>query len=174
VENEGHNLKLTQSEGDLVYEVIYCPTSYIIAKEFHTNEIKKENFTRREKELKGMEYFRLKIRKKNSQGEVLSYNLEGGQQGYYQRVDYLSYGMDENISLLRNNMNDTIKPTLFHFERIYGISPDIDFLISFVEDTLSQDNHEVFLLDDKILGGNVIRFDFKKDLIKKSPKLLVK
>jgi hypothetical protein len=174
IENEDNGFKNVITEGPLVYEVTYCPIDYMIAREFRTPQINRKQFLKRSEELRGLNYFKLRMKRKNSNNEILAYNLSGGQQEYYKRVDYLSYGLEEDIFLLQNDFSDTLKPALFHFERTYGVAPYIDFLVAFKADSSNKYEHKVFVLDDKVFGSGVMRFDFNTNTIKNSPKLLVK
>ena len=174
VEDEKNELVSQQIEGGIKYEVTYCPISYMISKEFRASTVSKESFDKRSKEMEGLRYFKLRFQRANSNEEVLAYNLQGGQEGYYKRVDYLSYGLEEDLKLVQNGNKDTLLPVLFHFERTYGVAPYIDFVVAFEKDTTVSDPHVVFVLDDKIFGGNVMRFDFNDLKLFNAPKLLMK
>ncbi len=174
IENEQHEFRRTVQTDNLLYEVTLCTPEYIIAKEFRSSVIEKQSFKKRLTELAGLQYFKLRIKLTKSNSDVLAYNLEGGQQGYYQRVDYLSYGVDENLKLIQNSRTDTLRPALYHMERTYGVAPFIDFLVAFPLDSVGTDPHKVFMYNDLVFGSGVVRFDFNTDKIKNSPKLLVK
>lgn len=168
VETEKNGLTKKHKEKGLEYTVTYCPIDYMIAKEFKTNAIKSETYRHRKKDLEGFEYFKLRIRKENSKEEVLMEGLQSESE-YIERIDYLSYGFDENLFIVRNDFKDTVPVALYHFERTYGLVPYIDFIISFKEDTALKDNRIQFLLNDNIFGNGIVTREFNKKDILETP-----
>lgn len=171
IENTNNHLTKVVIDGGVKYTVTYCPKDYMIAKEFK-GTVSDEVYSRRINDLEGFEYFKLRISREDNKGEVLLYGL-GSQTEYNNRVDYLSYGFEENLILVKNNNKDTLLPALFHFERTYGVVNYLDFLISFREDTAYANDKIQFVIDDVVFGNGIIAYDFnRKDLID-SPKFKI-
>lgn len=169
VESEENLLTRKHKEKDIDYIATYCPVSYMIAKEFKANNIEESTFKQRSKDLEGFEYFKLRIQRNNSKEEVLLYNISN-QQEYTDRIDYLSYGFEENVILVRNNFQDTLFPALFHFERTYGIVPYIDFVFSFKKDTACKDQRMQLVINDNVFGKGIFSYDFNRADLNNAPK----
>lgn len=162
VESERNGLTKRHIERGLEYIITYCPVDYMIAKEFKCREVSKATYEKRKKDLLGFEYFKLRIQNSDSKEEVLLHGLSN-QQEYTERVDYLSYGFDENLFIVRNDFKDTVPAALYHFERTYGVAPYIDFIISFKEDSSLKDKRIQFLLNDNVFSNSIVSRDYKKD-----------
>lgn len=165
VENEDNHLTRKHVSGGLEYKAVICPVAYIVAKEVKSESVSESTLTLRKQDLGSQHYFKLRIRNATTKEDPILYHLNSEQE-YKERLDYLSYGFEENLFLVRNNLKDTILPSLFHFERTYGITPYIDFVFCFPEDTAVKDNRLQLLINDVVFGNGLISYDFnKKDLL---------
>lgn len=169
-DNESNKLSKTLGNEQIEFKATFCLPDYIISKEVKGDRVFEKNYLTRKQDFKGLEYFKIRIKRKNSNQEVLLYNLNNEDE-YLERVNYLSYGFDENICLVRNDFKDTLYPSLYHFERTYGIVPYADILVSFKEDTLIKSNNYKLLINDVVFGTGIMVFDFDKKNIKNAPKL---
>ncbi len=170
IENEKNGLTKHHIENKVDFTATYCNKDYLIAKEIKVDEIKEENFNTRIKDFNGFEYFKIRIKRSDSNQEVLLYGLNNEGE-YLERVNYLSYGFEENLALVRNNFKDTIYPSLYHFERTYGVVPYADIMVSFTEDTTVKDNNYKLIINDNVFGNGLIIYDFDKKKLNTAPKL---
>jgi len=165
IENEKHGLNKIKQIEDLLFQMQYCPTEYMLLKEYKTDILSDQVVKERLKNNENMLFYKLRISAKGS-NDVINYKLTQGED-YYARIQYLSYGFEENIALV--NDQDTIFPALFHFERTYGVVPYIDFMMAF-ESPLKSKAVQV-LLDDKVFNTGILKFTYSIDDIDNIPEL---
>lgn len=162
IEDEKNGATVAKVLDDINYSLTYCPEDYIIAKEFKVDKINQKNFNQKKKDLAGHDYFKMRINYKNSNKEVILYNTTN-EQDVKERYEYLSYGFEENIFVLRNNKQDTIPPALYHFERTYGIVPYLDLFFTFKKDSLNSKDEKIHVLvNDNLFSNTVLTFEFEK------------
>ena len=166
VESEKNNIKNTKQIEDLSFSLQYCPTEYLLLKEYKTNNLSEKLIDQRKKDNDSMVFFKLRISAKNN-NDILNYQISSNDD-YYQRIQYLSYGFEEDIALL--NGKDTIFPALFHFERTYGVVPFADFMLAFNTKIKEPENFQV-ILDDKVFNTGLLKFSYSNKDIQDIPKL---
>lgn len=160
VENESNSFVHQKQIGDLVFQLQYCPTEYLVVKELNTQKIPQAFIDKKIKENNGLLFFKLRI-KTGSGADVLHYNI-ASDEDYYHRIDYLSYGFEEDVALI--NDKDTIFPGTFLFERTYGISPNADFVLMF-DSKIKKDESFQIIIDDKVFNNGLLKFSYsEKDL----------
>lgn len=169
VERESNGLRHTQQIGDMRFQVQYCPTEYLLIKEYKTGDLSEKVVEERRKDNEGLLFFKLRISADGS-NDVLNYHLNSGEE-YYARVQYLSYGFEENIALV--NERDTIFPALFHFERTYGVAPFADFMMAF-NTTLKTDGEFQMIIDDKVFDTGILQFTYQSRNLQNIPKLITR
>ena len=149
-----------------------CPLDYIIAKEFRVENVSKENYVRKFKDLDGFTYFKLKIADKDKNAEAILHRASGEQE-VKERLEYLSYGFEENIFIVRNNKKDTLPLSMYHFERTYGVAPHLEFLFSFKSDSVAEKCDKKFeiLINDVVFNNSVLTYEFDKQKYVDAPKL---
>lgn len=166
VESEKNNIKNSKQIEDLNFSLQYCPPEYLLLKEFKTNNLSEKLVAERKKENENMVFFKLRISAKNNT-DILNYKISSNDD-YYERLQYLSYGFEEDIALL--NGKDTLFPALFHFERTYGVVPFADFMLAFNATIKEPENFQV-IIDDKIFNTGLLKFSYSNKGIQNIPKL---
>lgn len=166
VESEKNNIKNSKQIEDLNFSLQYCPTEYLLLKEFKTNNLSEKLLAERKKENENMVFFKLRISAKNNP-DILNYKISSNDD-YYERIQYLSYGFEEDIALL--NGKDTLFPALFHFERTYGVVPFADFMLAFNAKIIEPEKFLV-IIDDKIFDTGLLKFSYSNKDIQNIPKL---
>lgn len=169
VERENNHLNRAKQVGDLHFHLQYCPTEYLLLKEHKTDKLSKQLVEERRMENDSMLFFKLRITA-NGSTDVLNYQLRSGED-YYARIQYLSYGFEEDIALIHER--DTIFPALFHFERTYGVVPFADFMMAFNTKIKESGDFQV-IIDDKVFDTGILKFTYKTDDIQNIPKLITK
>jgi hypothetical protein len=169
IDNESNNLKQTKSIEDLTYQLQYLPTEYLLLNEYKTFDLSEKLVNAKLKENDSLMYFKLRILGKNEIGEVLNYKTESSSD-YYSRIEFLSYGFEENIILISGV--DTLIPAIYHFERTYGVVPYLDFLFAFGTGKRKHKELSV-VIDDKIFRNGLIKFNYSENTLNSIPKLKV-
>ncbi len=167
VEKENNGLKHIKQIGDMSFQMQYCPTEYLLLNEYKTEYLPHEVVEERLINNDSMLFFKLRI-KADGSNDVLNYQIDSGDD-YYARVQYLSYGFEENIALVQGI--DTIFPALFHFERTYGIAPFADFMLAFNAGIGEDDSFQI-LVDDKVFDNGLLKFSYKEEDIRTIPELI--
>ncbi len=153
---------------NICYELVYMPNEYIVCQETKSNTLNDSLLYSRLSELKGMQYFKLRISLVNEFGDLLKYNLNSPDQ-YTERIKYASFEMQNDIRLVQNK--DTISCKLFHFERLFDAAPYSTFLLGFPlgqENTISD---KVIEFNDNLFDQGTQTFTFHKDALTRIPKL---
>ena len=164
VENESNNLKTTKEIGDLSFQLQYCPTEYLLLKEYKTDRLPNGMVEQRKKENDSLQMFKLRIKTQKGD-DILNYGI-GSMEDYHARMEYLSYGFEENIALVTGT--DTIFPAIFHFERTYGVAPFADFMMAFNTNIKHHENFQI-IIDDNVFNTGLLKFSYNN--IQNTPKL---
>ena len=165
VESRDNELKKVKEVGDYVYELQYWPIEYKLLKESETRRLGEKYIAKKKEENGSFMYFKLRMYEKSKQKDILEYGVSG-MNDYYKRIDYLSYGFEENIACFRGK--DTLLPCVYHFERTYSVSPFADVMFTFKDK--SPEDFTV-LVDDIVFNGGPLKFEFKKSSLSDLPEL---
>lgn len=166
VESESNGLRVVKKIGDVNYALQYKPMNYVLVKESNSNTSDKGIA-----DTDGMQYYTLSYSLSNSNADILKSNI-GSTGEYYERVNYLSYGLQNDVYLLEGS--DTLKCRLFNFVRSYGLSPRADFIMAFDESKKHSANDKLVVVEDKVYGGGIIKFKITKSDIANIPELIKK
>lgn len=123
------------------------------------NQLEMQNFT-----------FSLNYSVKNRE-EIWKYNLDSESE-YYERIQYLTSGINEDIKLIVNK-KDTLNCLFSHLERNYGIGKTDQLLISFESKSPINLNEMEFQIEDKIFDLGRIHFNYSRSNILAIPKITI-
>lgn len=121
-------LKTSKNVGAFSMEATYLPADWLAIKEAGTANTTQIATARQA--YAGLEYYQLRIALQSGQGDLLQFGASSTGE-YYQRVEYFSFGLQNDLRLLVGA--DTLPCKLFHFERNYGAAPYADFMLGFEE-----------------------------------------
>lgn len=154
--------------GEVKYTIQYKPADYMVLQETKNRTITKSELTELRKEYENFEYYTLEIAIKDFQDEVLKYNLHS-QEEYGERLNYYAFHFQENIWLAQGE--DTLTNVNYHFERNYGLAPNVKFLLAFskADDTKSR----TFICNEKYLGSGIVKINIAPEDLKEIPKLKI-
>ncbi|MBA3971200.1 MAG: hypothetical protein H0X46_03500 [Bacteroidetes bacterium] len=165
IEDESNGLKVSKNIGDIHYSIQYKTTDYIIVKE-KKNSIDKQN---RQEKLDGMQYYTVSYSLVGSNQDIMRKDL-GGDGEYYERVNYFSFGFQNDIYLVEGN--DTLECKLYNYVRSFGLSPRADFVIAFDKKQKKEIEDKLVVLEDKVFGGGIIKLKITKKNIESLPELI--
>ena len=177
VENEENGLRTSKSIGNFNFTLQYKPIEYVVVKEEREPRLKKEVLKRRKEELKGMQYFTLKMESKDGRTEALKNGITEPNE-YYSRLEYFTTWVNADIKLVEGK--DTLPCVLSHFERNYGLAPFNNLVIAFdLEDedsilhasTPGVEKDKLIIFNDRVLGSGPLKFRIKQSSINNIPKL---
>lgn len=169
VQTPGNGCIKVKTIGDITFKLFHKPIDYIICSENDFQDIPSTLYESRFKELDGLEYFDLRIEKKEQNGDLLKL-VSGDYSGYDALVKYYSFKVGDDISLMSNQ--DTIKCEFFHFERTYGSVPYLSFVIAFPKTNEIKNSTElVFVLNDRVFNKGLIKFSYSQQELTNIPKL---
>lgn len=158
VNDANNSLLKTKSIVPLEVEVLYKPLPYIIANEQRTNKIDKTVYEARIKELKGLQYYTLKLGITGGKLDVTNYEVnDNGQQ--QDRLNYLSFAMQKDIKLVEQG--DTLSCVLYHFERSYDIVSYRTFVLAFEEKETNRLTDKTLILDLPYFKTGPIKLNYK-------------
>lgn len=175
IESRESGLTAEKKIDKLLYSVQYKPVHYEALIRMGNEGVSQEKLRILEHELSGMQYYTLRVSAKDYPGEVLKYKLPDTDE-YYRRIEYCSFRMQEDITLVDNN--DTLPCRLFHFERVFGVAPEATFVLAF-EDTRSEadkqagryETEKMISFNDELFGMGIINLRIPKAHLNNIPRL---
>jgi hypothetical protein len=169
VEAKENGLKKEKTIEDIKFTAQYKPYQYVICEEARTNALPDTTFKKKTGELNGMQYYNLRIEVKDGNGELLKYGVASASE-YKQRVNYFSFGMQNDIKLVEGN--DTLPCLLYHYERAYDVVPYGTFLLAFPLSKNSNSDRTLIFFDRGFNKG-IIKFFYRGVDINNQPQLQV-
>lgn len=168
-----HSFKKEKTIGEVSYSAEYVPQDKMALREFRTKNITEMEWQEALSHYEGLEYFTFKITHHNSNNEILKKDI-ASQAEYNNRILYCSFDMQKDLKIVTDK-NDTVKCTLFHFERHYDATPFCTFQIAFEKDKLYQNNKIVkewtLIFNDNLFNNGLIKLNFLVDNLKNTPKI---
>ena len=168
VKNPENGLNKNKKMGPLNMELQYKPIPFVISNELRRNTISSDEYQTRFDDLKGLQYYNLKLSISQKGMDVTNFNVAdmGAQQ---ERLQYLAFGMQHDIRLVQGS--DTLRPVLYHFERSFNLTPHRTFVLAFEETESIADNDKVFILDSPIFNTGPMKLSIRKEAIQNIPNI---
>jgi hypothetical protein len=158
-------LNTSQQNENIITSLTYLPINWLAINEVGVKYPKKILAAKNEYE--GLEYFRLRISATSGQGDLLQLNA-ASTDDYYQRVEYFSFGMQDDLRLIMGS--DTLPCSLFHYERNYGAAPYLDFMLGFAIKEISHLDYTL-LYYDRVYAKSLIQMTIPISNINSIPTL---
>ncbi len=169
VRNPDNGLLRSKQVGPVHIDLQYKPIPYLIANELRRNDISKEEFLPRQKELTGSQYYNLQLSVTDQpQANIINYRLRDETE-IQKRLYYLSFGMQNDIRLIDGT--DTLKPMLYHFERSYDLAPHRTFVLAFEQRPDNRYKDKTLILDSPVLATGPLKLKIKADALQNLPDL---
>lgn len=168
VQNLDNGLHSEKTIDEINFSIQYKPYNYIICMEERSDSISSKLVASKVSELNGLDYYDLKIKLINSEGELLKHDLSSSSE-YQKRVEYFAFGLEKDIRLV--NGKDSIRCSMFHFERSYEAAPYCTILLGFKSLENNKNAQLTLVLEDKIFSKGIIKFTFNKSNFERIPKL---
>ncbi len=167
-EEGDHGLIVEKTINDFTYSVLYKPNEYELLKEQNSSKAISQEQLSEDPEL---QYYTLRISKKDYNNELLKYGVSGLEE-YSERVAYYSFNVQKDVTLFDGA--DTLDCVLSHYERTYGIAPYIDLLFSFPVKKSEKNVHASYTsktisFDDKVFGNGRINLTIEASDLNKIP-----
>jgi hypothetical protein len=162
----GREQKKIKEIEDIEFGMIYKPLDYMICLEAKTDELKDTTYQTKMSELRDMEYLDLTIASVSRKFELMRYNIVSPKE-FDQRIRYYSFEMQKDIKMIVGI--DTIPCALYHFERAIDIQSEDHFILGFPKSKSVSDR--TIVLQDKIFGKGIVKFNFSAQTITNLPKV---
>lgn len=162
-----HRAALSSSRefGPLRATLTYLPTDLLAIREAGVEQ--PVQIAERRKEYAGLAYYQLRLEMVAGQGDILQFQASNSDD-YYQRVEYYSFGLQQDLRLLAGV--DTLPCKLFHFERNYGAAPYMDFMLGF-EPEAGRAFDLTLIYEDRVYTHQTIQLVIPKEAIQQIPTL---
>jgi hypothetical protein len=136
-------------ESDFIFRSEYRPSSFMALTELNSypKELKRQGFEAKKKEFNQSLYFNFSISREDG-GQIIN---EKNLYDYNSLQNLLVSGMNRNFFLLTPD-SDTIRTSIYQYDRSNGYSPDLSFLIVFPNKNLDKEKYLDFVYVDKITG----------------------
>ena len=166
--NPENGLLKTKKINEFSYSVKFKPIPYIIAQEADGKSVGAEEYAKKVDELRGLQYYDLRLEVENTNDEILKYDLNSSEQ-YDARVNYLAFQMQNDIQLIDGN--DTLNCLMYHMERAYDIVPYSTILCGFKNLKKTKIEDKTFVLHDNLFNNGIIKLTFLNSDIENIPQL---
>lgn len=168
VNDPANGLKVAKELSDYRFELFYKPVEYIVVNEQRKWEVNPDVFTDRMEELKGMQYYTLRI--ESLTGSEMMRTGISTEQEYGLRLQYFSDLAQYDMKLVDGN--DTLSCALFHFERNYGIAPYNNIVLGFpkIEGSTAA---KTFTFNERVLGVGKVNLKITENDINNIPELIL-
>ncbi len=147
---------------DLVFSVQYRPVDYQLVSELKEyEEYTQIALDSIRHSYAGGKYFLLEVGTKNKEVNdmVMTRSLQNFED-FKEMVHHAAFGLNHNVSLIADG--DTIKPSLYHFERGYELGRRARFLFAFPVANSKSIETMTFCYDDVFFNSHRLNFRFKK------------
>lgn len=168
-ESADNGLIISKQMGDFEFTLFNKPLPYLAIKEFQESEmssLSKAEIDKKIAEFGKMDYYSFRIANDAFGDEILKYNLESEEE-YASRIEYFSFKMQNDFTLVCGK--DTILPSLFHFERVFGLAPHATFILAFENNGCKGDKRLLF--DDKIFNKGLLIFNYNQSDLNNIPNI---
>jgi hypothetical protein len=153
------------------YQFEYTPTDLIALQHLRNKTITAASVAEEKKALGDFQYYTFRLCAPNGI-DIVKYRT-ASEQDKEQRSHYFSYEMEHDIRLVDGA--DTLKCTMYHYEKSFGVSPCTNFLLAFqVPDPARpiDQTDKTIVLQDKVFGNGLISVKLTSKNLKKIPSLV--
>jgi hypothetical protein len=171
VQDDKNGLNIKKGMGNVSFSIQYQPAGYLVANEEKDPHLRTLVFNKKMEKYIDLEYYAVRIESKENK-DVLTVNLDK-QEDYYARENYYSFEFQNDIIMIEGK--DTLGCAMFNFIPSYGLSPHIDFVVAFVKSKEEKEkaaHDRQLVIDDRIMGDGLLKFEIKKDDINNIPSII--
>jgi hypothetical protein len=169
VHSEENGLRKQKQVGPILAEVQYQPVPYILLHEFRDEPVSSDEYDKRASEMEGTQQYVLRLSiKGDSKINVTNYKVSTVDE-QQERLYYLSYQLQDDIYLVDGQ--DTLPPSLCHFERLYDLADFRNFVLAFERRPGNEGKDKTIVLDAPFLGTGPIKLKFEAKDLANIPKL---
>jgi len=171
VEDESNGLHKVEEVGDLIYDVQYKPTDYILCKTGEIDGVVSDGLLDSLRaQYDSLLYFTVTL--KNSTGKDPISQNSNSKEIEEAAIYYFQYNFQKDIYI---EVVDTVKikhtPVLFHFERMYTVNNAKVFLIAFDNTIEMKEKDLQLIIHSNYLTSGLVKFYFDKDLFVQQPRM---
>ncbi len=168
VNKEDNGCLVKKEIGQFEFALQYKPIEYVVLMEEKDEHLKKQVLEKRMTELKGMQYYTLKITSKEGK-EFLKTGISSEEE-YYGRLQYFVSAMQDDLALIEGK--DTLPCLLYHFERNYGLAPYNNIVLGFKTGNEGKAEDKTLIYEDQVLGLGPVRLTINGKDISNTPNLI--
>lgn len=148
------------------YILQYKPLDYVMIREMNEDINDEKKFKTLKKEYGKFDYYTLEISIEDFKEEILKYNLKTDGE-YSERVEYYAFRFQNDLKMVQEK--DTFPCAAYHFERNYGLSPKVRFLLAFKRGDDSKER--TFICHESYLGNSTVKINIDPNSLKEIPTL---
>jgi hypothetical protein len=169
VEDESNGLHKVEQIGDLIYDVQYKPTDYILCKTGEVDGVVSDGLLDSLRaQYDSLIYFTITL--KNSTGEDPISQGGNSKEIEESALYYFQYNFQQDIYLETAENKIKFAPVLFHFERMYTINNAKVFLLAFDKKGEMKEDLKL-VINSKYLTSGLVKFYFEKELFAKQARM---
>lgn len=155
--NPENKLSKAKDIADLEFKLSYLPPEWMAFLELKTQPYDLPQFAKTKENYSEMSYFKFRIEVIDGGGELLKYKLQSPAQ-YEERVRYTSFDMQNDLCLVQDN--DTLRPGLFLFERIFEVAPYGTAMLAFDNKKFDKNKGFTIVYNDVLFDKGYVKFNY--------------
>lgn len=156
--------------GEYVFQLQKEPIPFKVLNLLRKEQVTKEEFAEYAEGMEGMQYYIMKIGVEGSQESILKFNLES-EIDYQNRLSYFSFGFQQHIYLEEGNK--IVPCTLFHFERMYDLTPFRTFVLGFEQTGEREFEDKTVVIDSDFFQTGKVKIKIAGSDIKSLPEVIL-
>lgn len=169
VENIEKGLKTEKTISDFSYMLQYKPLEYEALRNLDKDRMSSKELDSMKNLLSDMQYFTFSIRDNKGRNDFLASNTADYRE-YQETLNYLSNEIYKDISLVDGN--DTLPCLMHHWERTFGVSPDVKMVLAFKSKKGSKGaSDKTLIYTDLLLTTGIVKLKISGENINRCPQL---
>lgn len=167
-EEKDNNQIIEKEMSTLNYKALFVSAEYLAMKEIETLDSDTSEIRKKIDNYSELQYVVFRIKKNDFNGELLKFQLKSSDE-YQNRINYCSFNIQKDFNLIEGK--DTLNCCISQFERTYGITPFISFILGFPKTEANQASNKTLVFNDMLFGNGIINLTYHKENFNKLPQL---
>jgi len=170
VEDFGNGLHKEHQIGDLLFDVQFEPTDFVICKSGLLNDLRSiQELDSIRKNYDSSVYITVTLKDVAGRDPLL-HDINGDAQT---ALYYFQYKFQKDIYIISEDRKTKVFPVLFHFERFYTVNNCRVFLLAFDKKDIPMDKDISLSIDSDYLTSGMVQFYFSDKIIASQPKIKI-
>lgn len=154
----------------ITFSFRYCPIEEVVLNDCGDCTLTDSVYRKLFDKHKELQYYTLTL-VSDDENEILEHYSNESDEAYYQMLDYLENGIQDDIYLLQGT--DTLPCVISHYERNFGLSANNKVSLAFKNTEPQRPflHDKILVYNDRLFNTGELRFKISKESLNKLPEL---